>query len=423
MKRLSLLVLTGILIALFTAPTMAQEEVTLFFHAGEGGEREALDTILTNFNESQDDYVATATQLPNAVYTDQVIAAGIAGELPCLLDLDGPTLYNFAWSGFLQPIDDFASDELLADILPSIVSQGTYNDHIYTLGVFDSGLAIWGNRALLDEAGVRIPTGIDDAWDLDEFNAALEALTALDSTDYAIDFKFNYGAGEWFTYGFSPIIQSFGGDLIDRMDYQSAEGVLNGPEAVAAMEWFQSLFENGYATATPADDNQLINGNAALSWVGHWEFPRYSAELGDDLVLIPMPKFGESAATGMGSWNWGITTQCDNPEGAWAVLDFMLQPEQMQIMTASNGAVPSRISVLEADENYAEGGILNVYFQQLTQGVAVPRPETAAYPTITSAFATAVDEIAAGADVQDALDEAVDIIDQDIADNDGYVSQ
>jgi multiple sugar transport system substrate-binding protein len=92
-------------------------------------------------------------------------------------------------------------------------------------------------------------------------------------------------------------------------------------------------------------------------------------------------------------------------------------------MTASNGAVPSRISVLEADENYAEGGILNVYFQQLTQGVAVPRPATAAYPTITSAFATAVDEIAAGADVQDALDEAVDIIDLDIADNDGYVNQ
>ena len=34
---------------------------------------------------------------------------------------------------------------------------------------------------------------------------ALEKLQALDEVEYAIDFKMNYGAGEWFTYGFSPI--------------------------------------------------------------------------------------------------------------------------------------------------------------------------------------------------------------------------
>ncbi len=77
-------------------------------------------------------------------------------------------------------------------------------------------------------------------------------LQALNEVEYAIDFKINYGQGEWYTYGFSPIIQSFGGDLIDRSDYQSAEGVLNGSEAV----------------------------------------------------------------TGMGSWCWGITSQSKNPQAA-----------------------------------------------------------------------------------------------------------
>ena len=77
---------------------------------------------------------------------------------------------------------------------------------------------------------MRIPTGIEDAWTLDEFNEALEKLQALDEVEYAIDFKMNYGQGEWYTYGFSPIIQSWGGNLIDRSDYQSADGVLNGPE-------------------------------------------------------------------------------------------------------------------------------------------------------------------------------------------------
>jgi multiple sugar transport system substrate-binding protein len=28
--------------------------------------------------------------------------------------------------------------------------------------------------------------------------------------------NYGYGDGEWFTYGFSPFIESFGGDLINR---------------------------------------------------------------------------------------------------------------------------------------------------------------------------------------------------------------
>ena len=165
-----------------------------------------------------------------------------------------------------RPIDDLVSDELKADFLPSIIDQGTYAGQLYSLGTFDSGLTIWGNKAYLDAAGVRIPEGIDDAWTFDEFNAALEALNALPEVEYALDLKFNYGAGEWFTYGFSPIVQGFGGDLIDRSDYQTASGILNGPESVAAMEWFQSLFDNGYAITQPAGDDDFFGKKtAALS--------------------------------------------------------------------------------------------------------------------------------------------------------------
>jgi len=45
---------------------------------------------------------------------------------------------------------------------------------------------------------------------------------------------------------------------------------------------------------------------------------------------------------------------------------------------------------------------------------------TPAYPVITSAYAEAVNNIVAGADVQEELDKAVKKIDQDIEDNQGY---
>lgn len=406
-----------------TAEKIAKEPVTIevWFHAGKGEERDALEKQIEEFNTTQNEVTVKATMLPEGSYNEQVAAAALAGDLPDLLDFDGPNLYNYTWAGHLIPIDKYVSSELKDDFLPSIIEQGTYGGKLYSLGTFDSGLAIWGNKEYLEKAGVRIPTSIKDAWTFEEFNKALVALQALDEVKYAIDFKMNNGQGEWYTYGFSPIIQGWGADLIDRSDYQSAEGVLNSPEAVEALTWFQSLFVDGYANAAPAgDDDFYVRKICALSFVGHWMWKPHSEGLGDNLVLIPMPIFGKKAATGMGSWNWGITSQSKNPEAAWKFLEFLIKPDEILRMTNANGAVPARKSALAQSELYGEGGPLNIFVQQLEGGVAVPRPITPAYPTITAAFAEAIQNIVNKADVKSELDKAVEKIDQDIKDNQGY---
>ena len=426
MKRLCIsLCLLACMVVIFSgfADECKGEPVTVkvWFHSGKGEERDVLDAQVEDFNAMQDEVTVNAILLPEGSYNDQVSAGALAGDLPCLLDFDGPFLYNYAWSGYMRPIDDLVSSSLKNDFLPSIINQGTYGGKLYSLGTFDSGLAIWGNKAYLEAAGVRIPTGIDDAWTMAEFMDAMEKLMALDETEYVIDFKFNYGAGEWNTYGFAPIVQSYGGDLIDRSDYQSADGVLNGPEAVAAMEWFQTLIDEGYAIESPAGDDDFYGRKvAALAFVGHWMWTPHSEGLGDDAVLLPMPNFGGKAVTGMGSWNWGITSTCENPEAAFKFLEYLVEPEQIIRMTDANGAVPARKSAIAMSDLYGEGGPLNIFVQQLEGGVALERPVTPAYPVITSAFDEAFRNIVAGADVQAELDKAVATIDQDIEDNQGY---
>jgi multiple sugar transport system substrate-binding protein len=395
--------------------------VTVWFHSGKGEEREVLNAQVENFINMQDEIVIDAVQLPEGTYNEQVQAAAAAGQLPDLLDFDGPNLYNYAWAGHLVPLDRFVSPEMKTDFLESILAQGEYNGHLYALGVFDSGLSIWGNRGYLERAGVRIPEGVGDPWTLEEFTEALTALQNLPEVEYAIDLKMNYGAGEWFTYGFSPILQSFGADLIDRDNYMSADGVLNGPAAVNAMTLLQNLFENGFSRVQPAGDDDFYGRKtAALSYVGHWMWGPHSEGLGEDLVLLPMPVFGERAVTGMGSWCWGITTQAEDKEAAWRFLEYLLQPEQIVRMTDANGAVPARKSALELSALYRQGGPLQLLAAQLSSGVAVPRPNTPAYPVITQAFSEAVNNIVRGADVQAELDKAVETIDQDIEDNAGY---
>jgi multiple sugar transport system substrate-binding protein len=394
--------------------------IEVWNHSGKGVEREVLDTTVANFNAENSEVQVELVRLPEGSYNEQVSAAALSGDLPDLLDFDGPNLYNYAWSGHLIPLDPYLTQDYLSDFLPSIIDQGTYDGKIWSLGQFDSGLGIWANRSYLEKAGVRIPTSVSNAWTFEEFDAAIKELQKLPEVEYAIDFKMNYGQGEWYTYGFSPIIQAFGGGLIDRSDFQSADGVLNGRDAVSAMEWFQSLFLDGYADATPpGDDSFYGTKTAALAFVGHWMKVPHMEGLGDDLVLLPMPKGPKGHVTGMGSWNWGITSHSDNADATWTFMEFLLTPDEILRMTGGNGAVPSRKSALAQRSDFEKGGLLAVYAEQL-QSIALPRPQTPGYPTITTAFAEAVQNIVTGADVKSELDKAVERIDQDIEDNKGY---
>ncbi len=404
------------------APATEAAAIQLWFHSGQGGERDALNATLDAFKAANPDINVDAVQLPEGSYNDQVNAAALANDLPCLLDFDGPNLYNYAWSGYLTPLDSYVSAEMKADFLPSIVSQGTYNGKLYSLGQFDSGLGFYANKDYLEAASVRIPT-VAQPWTLDELNAALAALKAVAGVEYPLDLKMNYGRGEWFTYGFSPFLQSFGGDLINRTDYSTAEGVINGPEAVEALTWFQGVFTSGYSIAKPAGDTDFVDGKTALSWVGHWTYPDYSKALGDKLLVLPAPDLGSGARTGMGSWNWGITEGCADKDAAWKLLEFILSTDEVVRMSKASGAVPARTSAIDKVELFADGGSLNIYVQQLNNGVAFPRPITPAYPAITIAFAEAVDNIVNGADVKAELDKAAKAIDQNIEDNQGYPVQ
>jgi len=425
MKKLSLftlILLTALLLTSFTLTVFAEPvTIEVWFHSGKGEEREVLDAQVEDFNAMQNEVIVKAVRLPEGSFNEQISAAALAGDLPDLLDFDGPFLYNYAWAGHLIPLDYYVSDALRDDFLSTIIDQGTFGGKLYSLGTFDSGLSIWGNKAYLMKAGVRIPTSIKDAWTLEEFNEVLEKLQALDEVEYVIDFKMNYGAGEWYTYGFSPIVQGWGADLIDRSDFQSADGFLNSPEAVEAMTWFQSLFNMGYANVLPAGDDDFYGSKiSALSFVGHWMWAPHHEGLGEDLVLLPVPKFGDKAATGVGSWNWGITSQSKHPDAAWKFLEYLIEPGQILRMTNANGAVPARKSALAMSELFGTNGPLRIFVEQLEGGVGVTRPETPAYPTITAAFAEAVQNIVSGADVKTELDKAVQKIDQDIEDNQGY---
>jgi multiple sugar transport system substrate-binding protein len=257
-----------------------------------------------------------------------------------------------------------------------------------------------------------------DPWTREEFDDALVTLKDA-GFDYAID----VGAadtGEWWSYAYSPILQSFGGDLIDRSTYLTAEGALNGPEAIEFAEWWQNLFESGLASRTPTPGRaDFTLGNVPLAWNGNWAAPGAVEAFGDDVLFLPPPDFGAGPKIGGGSWQWGVSASCDHIDGARQYIEFSLAPEFIAQLSELTGLIPATDAAAALTELYAEGGPAE-QFREYSREFAELRPPTPAYSVISSVFEKTFQDIMNGADVEGSLDEAVDQIDFNIDNNDGY---
>jgi multiple sugar transport system substrate-binding protein len=387
-------------------------------HAGQAAERQVLQSQVTRFNQQNANIDINLTFIQERNYNAQMQAAALADDLPDILEFDGPYLYNYIWQNHLLPLETLLPASVIDDLLPSIIDQGSLGQHLYSVGIFDSGLGLYARRSALQHINARIPETAIDAWDINEFNVILQQLAKQDNDHAALDLKLNF-SGEWLTFGFSPILQSAGADLIERDCYQTSTGILNSTKAVAVMQQLQNWIQQGLVDAN-LDDAAFVTGRVALSWTGHWEYDRYKKTWQNDLVILPLPDFGLGSKTGRGTWNWGISNKSHYPEAAAEFLRFLLKTEEVLAMSNANGTIPGTHSALHLSKRYGKNGELRLFADQLLKGIAISRPKTPAYPIITTEFQQAFQQIRHGADVKQVLDNAAQKIDQDIQDNQGY---
>ncbi|MFZ1181517.1 MAG: extracellular solute-binding protein [Herbaspirillum sp.] len=403
--------------ALFTVSGAVAAPIDISLWRHESGDIEVVLTKeqIENFNRSQNKYRVVYENIPKGSHTQSVTAAAVAKKLPCLLDLDAPTVPNLAWAGYLRPLDGLLDPNVLSTLMAG--GKGEYKGVLYSVGPYDASLGIFARKSALAAVGARIPT-IDKPWTLAEFDDTLAKLKKLPGYEYVIDLR-NNADSEWWTYAYSPWLQSFGGDLIDRKTMTHASDVLNGKPAVAFGRWFQGLFRKGYANKRPIDDKSFLLGRVPLDYSGNWNYADAKAKWKDDLLVLPPPDFGHGPKTGAASWQYGISATCPALDGAVAFINYIMQPQRVAKNVDRMKVPPTTQAAADLTTDYRPGGSLRFYFEFM-QRYAVTRPATPAYPIITSTFEKAMRKIIEGADAQSTLDDATDSIERNIRDNKGY---
>lgn len=339
-------------------------------------------------------------------YSEKINTAVIANNLPDLILVDGPNVASYAQNEILVPLDEFITEENKKDMLESCVKQGSYNDSLYAVALWESSVGIYYNEEMLKEAGIEAPKTQEEAWTWDELFETAKAL----KKDGRFGITLNTNQSQ-ITYYYSPLLEQAGSCLMNPEGTKS-DGYINSQESVEAAEFIKKFYDDGVANIEPTS-TEFPDGGSALWLATSYQISLLESQYPDlkwGVTYYPVSN-DRKEATPTGSWTVGMTNQAKDKAAAFTLLDFMTNKEANLTGCPASGYLPPRYSSTEALAGYKEEPY-RVFMEQLENNGA-PRPRTAVWATVNASYNSAISDIVLGSDAQEKLNEISKIIDEE----------
>jgi arabinosaccharide transport system substrate-binding protein len=319
-KRISLLLFAAILMGTFgISMTQAQDatDLTLWVFVDRHGL--FMQHQAERWNEANPDRPINLTyeQIDYTQMHDNLLASLLVGTgAPDLADVEIKKFTIFT-KGDIQfiPLND-AIDPYREDIIQSRLAPYTVNGNNYGIDYHLGSFVMYYNTALLEAAGVDVDSIV--TWD-DYIEAGKKVTQDTDGDGTPDVYMTSIETADIFS-AYALMLMNGGGTY-------NADGeiILNSPENVAALQFFQDLVHvHGIARAasggghhSPDHFIDLVEGKIASLWMPQWYMTRFpddmSSALADVEVVRPMPIFEEGGYTTTMGGGTGtvITNQID----------------------------------------------------------------------------------------------------------------
>lgn len=362
-----------------TTPPAEATKVDIWYYWETEKHQQTLDTVIKDYNESQDAVEVSAKYIPFADFKKQLSIGASASELPDLVIIDSPDHASYAAMGIFADITDKVKDwDGIDQYYDGPMNSCKLDDKLYGLPFGSNCLALFYNEDMLKDANCEPPT----TWD--ELKDVAKKTTKGNVTGFAMCCLQN----EEGTFNFAPWLWSTGATSYD----------VNNDKGVKALTLVKDLVDAGSMSKevinwTQGDVmNQFISGNIAMMVNGPWQVPtmrEQAADLKWNVTLLP--KDSEYASV-LGGENFGVIDG-DNVDSALDFLKFATSKEQVSSYIDEFGYIAARKDV--ADGQFTDDAIMKKFTEEMQ--FAQPRGPHAQWPEISNALSLAVNESITGA--------------------------
>ncbi len=361
-----------------TASAADKKEVVIWDYFETDAQKQMMQSLIDEFNASQDEYEASHVYVPFADYEKQLTLGIASGELPDLVILDGCGMASFIQLGLFGDISDadINWDEYMEGPMESTMLDGKH----YGIPFATNCTALFYNKDLFDAAGIDYP---DENTTWDEFHEMAKALTKDGVSGFG-NAATNTDEG---TFQCLQWLYTAGGSYTDIED------------GVDAYKLMQEMIEDGSWTKecvnwTQSDvNNNFMAGNLAMKQNGPWQIPGIEANAPDlnyGVTVLPKKDADSEQATSiLGGENMGVVNK-DDTSGAEAFLKYYDQTDVMVDAMKQYGSYPPKTEAAK-DSYWTDDPIQKAFLTQID--TSIPRGPSAAWPSYSSAIQTGFQEV------------------------------
>lgn len=308
----------------------------------------ATQEIVDAWNAENPDVQVELVQGDWGSVNDQLLTSFEGGTAPDVFHYESGPLRDFNERGSVLDLDDYLSDDIRSDIREGAWDTVTYDDAITGVPFLQESQVVFANKALLDEAGIPLPT-VDDPWTWDEFADVSKQLTKEGQYGTAFSLKspanrvlnlsMAFDGGYFETEdGVSTAVFGDGeGEVPRRIHEMIYTDRTSSPEAVGlgGTDALPGFFAGQYATLPGAIwiRQQLVE----------------QAPEGFEWVTLP-PLEGDSRTQGAVSQTLSVSADSEYPEEAVRFIEFALDPENQVKLAAGDWLLPTSQEATQAEE-------------------------------------------------------------------------
>jgi multiple sugar transport system substrate-binding protein len=372
------------------------------------------------FMQRHPNIVVKAENTPWGEFRQKYVTQAAGNALPDIMYVQFAWAQEFIKQGLFVALDDYIQKESafnLDDFTPQSLVSYQRDGKLWGIPYDEGPGNLYYNKDLFDAAGVGYP---DDNWTLEDLKAAALKITSGEGPNKI------FGLGELPSLGDTLVgptyLFPFGAQYISEP--REDQVLINQPEAVQALEWWEELRAAG-AVPSPADLQNVAwpafqFGKIAMTQQGSWATPPIQAGSNFNWDIAKWPKGPQAHTTFSAGSAYMITRDSKNPDAAWIYLNEYLSTAGQEYMWASTGrGSPARLSAWPAYINspFAPPGAKNVEdaMRTIASHDIIDQPTG---PRVTQAAGPIWDLVVAGQlGIKDACDQVFAAVDPILVEN------
>lgn len=385
-----------------------------FWHSMSGNNQEVLDSIVADFNESQDEYeVVAVNQGSYDESTGKFFSMGNSDGSADIIQIGEQNLQSMIDSGMVQSVSDliekYGFDD--SDLLEQAVNFYTVNGTLYVMPFNCSSPVVYYNVELFREAGYEeFPTtfeGIAEA-------ARKIAELGTDTTPVG-----------WFAYGYGldQMVTNMGGYIINNENGRSdrATEVAYEEQISTIFNWIKDLQDEGLLLNYGSDGTNTLSGFSQaqvgmyLSTSAGARNVIDSCEFEVGIAPMPVPEGTEAQGCYAGGGALCVADGIDESTeaGVMAFFQYVTSAEVQAVWAGGTGYYPISNGAYETQtmlDIYEEYPQLEVSAEQLRSSKVnsiTAGPLLSQLPQLRTDLVAALESVFNGGSVEDAIAEAV----------------